>query len=82
MPLGMTGFKKISDFLTDLKIPLYEKQGIHLLCSGDDIVWVIGYRIDNRYKVTTSTTTIMLFHQKADGPEAPSLPKDPVFGDE
>ena len=82
MPLGMSGFKKISDFLTDLKIPLYEKKDIHLLCSGDDVVWVIGYRIDNRYKVTSSTTTIMLFHQKADGPEALSLPKDPVFGDE
>jgi tRNA(Ile)-lysidine synthase len=79
MPLGMNGFKKISDFLTDLKIPLYRKQAVHLMCAGDDVVWVIGYRIDNRYRVTPATTTIMLFHQKADGPEAHGLPTDPVF---
>jgi tRNA(Ile)-lysidine synthase len=79
IPLGMNGFKKISDFLTDLKIPLYQKQDVYLLCSGDDVVWVIGYRIDNRYKVTPATTTIMLFHQKADGPEDPGLPTSPVF---
>jgi len=79
IPLGMNGFKKISDFLTDLKIPLYQKQDVHLLCSGDDVVWVIGYRIDNRYRITPSTTMIMLFHQKEDGPEAPGLPTSPVF---
>ena len=79
IPLGMSGFKKISDFLTDLKIPLYQKQHVHLLCSGDDIVWVIGYRIDNRYRVTPDTTTIMLFHQRAGGPESPVLQEDPEF---
>lgn len=79
MPLGMNCFKKISDFLTDLKIPLYQKQHVHLLCSGQDIVWVIGYRIDNRYRVTPDTTTIMLFHQKANGPESPVRQEDPEF---
>ncbi|MFA5444045.1 MAG: tRNA lysidine(34) synthetase TilS [Bacteroidales bacterium] len=79
MPLGMNGFKKVCDFLTDLKIPLYQKKDVHLLCSGDDVVWVIGYRIDNRYRITTGTTTIMLFHQKADGPESLRFPTGSVF---
>ncbi len=79
MPLGMNRLKKISDFLTDLKVPLYKKQDILVLCSGTDIVWVVGYRIDNRYKVTESTTRIMLFHQKASGPEHLHYPPDQVF---
>lgn len=54
-PLGMTGMKKISDFLTDLKVPLTSKEKVMLLLSGDEVVWVMGYRIDNRYKVTPAT---------------------------
>ncbi len=57
-PLGMQSFKKLSDFFTDLKLSRFEKDEVWLLCSGDDIVWVIGYRIDNRYKVTDMTKTV------------------------
>ncbi len=55
IPLGMKGYKKVSDLLTDLKIPLCDKPGVHVLCSGKEIVWVIGLRIDNRFRVTQST---------------------------
>jgi len=55
MPLGLNGRKKISDFLIDHKISLSEKEKIWLLISGEDIVWVIGKRIDNRYKITPNT---------------------------
>ncbi len=58
MPLGMQGFKKVSDLLVDLKVPLAEKQNIHVLCSAQDIVWVVGRRLDDRFKVTESTTRI------------------------
>ncbi len=58
-PLGMTGFKKLSDFFIDEKIPLHEKEKCRLLCSGQKIVWVMGYRIDNRYKITSKTTRIL-----------------------
>jgi tRNA(Ile)-lysidine synthase len=59
-PLGMTGMKKISDFLTDVKLPLTSKEKVMLLLSGHDVVWVMGYRIDNRYKVTPATGKILL----------------------
>ena len=57
-PLGMKGFKKLSDFLIDEKIPVHEKENIWLLCSGQKIVWVIGRRIDNRFKITRETRQV------------------------
>jgi tRNA(Ile)-lysidine synthase len=54
-PLGMTGFKKVSDFFIDEKIPVHEKENTWLLCSGSKIAWIMGQRIDNRFKVTPKT---------------------------
>jgi len=59
-PLGMTGMKKISDLLTDLKVPVTSKEKVLVLISGNDVVWVMGYRIDNRYKVTPETGKILM----------------------
>ena len=58
-PLGLSGRKKLSDFFTDEKIDRIEKDRIWLLTSGKDIVWVLGYRIDNRFKITPSTKKIL-----------------------
>ena len=58
-PLGMKGFKKISDFLIDKKINLIEKQNIKVVLSGEDVVWVMGHRIDDRYKTTPKTKQIL-----------------------
>ena len=55
MPLGMSNYKKLSDFFIDDKISLIEKKEIWILCSGDDIIWVVGKRIDNRYKISKKT---------------------------
>ncbi len=54
-PLGMKGFRKLSDFFGDLRIGRREKDRIWLLCSGQDIVWVAGYRMDDRYKIDLSS---------------------------
>jgi tRNA(Ile)-lysidine synthase len=58
-PLGMRGKKKLSDFFKDQKYSLLQKENIWLLCSGEDIIWLIGKRMDNRYKVTEKTKNIL-----------------------
>ncbi|MDR0546520.1 MAG: tRNA lysidine(34) synthetase TilS [Dysgonamonadaceae bacterium] len=55
VPFGMNHFKKISDYFNDRKISRLEKQNIWLLCSGDDIIWIVGHRNDNRYRISAET---------------------------
>jgi tRNA(Ile)-lysidine synthase len=57
-PLGMEGEKKLSDFFIDLKMSLPEKESAWILANGEEIVWVIGRRIDDRYKITSKTKNI------------------------
>jgi len=61
-PLGLSGTKKISDFLNDIKISGPAKKQQYVLCAGNEIVWLVGYRIDHRYRVTNSTKTIYFVH--------------------
>ncbi len=55
VPLGMSGRKKLSDFFSDEKISMREKARIPILESHDNIVWVCGKRLDDRYKITSTT---------------------------
>ncbi len=50
-PLGMGGKKKLSDFFVDQKTGGHIKDRVPLVCSGSDIIWVAGMRLDNRFKV-------------------------------
>lgn len=59
MPLGMTGYKKISDFLINQKLNRFEKENIWLLLNKNEVVWVIGQRLDNRYKINSTTKKIL-----------------------
>jgi len=64
-PLGMTNYKKVSDFFVDEKVPLPTKETIPILINGNgDIVWIAGLRQDNRYKVTATTKKVAIFEQK------------------
>ncbi len=57
-PLGMKGKKKISDFFVDQKTEGYQKKSIPLVCSGTDIIWVGGMRLDNRFKISETCKKI------------------------
>ncbi len=59
MPLGMQDIKKLSDFFIDQKLSLDEKENTWLLTEGEQIVWILGMRIDDRYKVTDKTREIL-----------------------
>ena len=64
-PLGMGGqHKKVSDFLIDEKIPLYEKEHTYVLCSGKSIAWLIGHRVDDRFKITATTQKALRITQQ------------------
>ncbi len=59
IPFGMSGRKKVSDFLIDAKVSMPEKQRQFVLLSGDDIVWLVGRRIDDRYRLTSTTENVL-----------------------
>ena len=67
VPLGMNGKKNVSDYLTNKKYSLFEKENQYVVCCGEDIVWLINERTDHRYRITDSTQRIMLIQIKKDG---------------
>lgn len=60
-PLGMQGKKKVSKYFKDEKFSLIDKEETWLLCSGEDIVWVVNHRADDRFKVTNNTSSVLQF---------------------
>ncbi|WP_432709749.1 tRNA lysidine(34) synthetase TilS [Pedobacter sp.] len=66
IPLGMTTFKKLSNYLIDAKVPLPLKDQVPVLENGNgEIVWIAGMRTDNRYKVTSTTKKVAIFELKS-----------------
>ncbi len=59
-PFGMKGFKLLSDFLKDQKLNNFEKESCKLLVNGNgEIIWVLGYRSDERYRVTAESRDLI-----------------------
>lgn len=54
-PIGMQGKKKLSKYFKDEKLSLVEKENTWVLCSEEDIIWIIGKRLDNRFRATKTT---------------------------
>ena len=64
VPYGMKGKKKVSDYMTDRKFSLLDKEKQYVVCCGDDIVWLVNERSDNRYRVTETTQKILMLKLK------------------
>ena len=64
VPLGMKGRKLVSDFLTDRKVNRLQKAETFVATCGNDIIWLIGYRSDNRFRVTDKTRRILKLTMK------------------
>ena len=58
IPLGMKGSKKVSDFLSEQKLSTYNKKDQMILTNDNRIVWIIGLRLDNRFRITPQTKKI------------------------
>ncbi len=60
VPFGMTGKKLVSDFLTDRKCSLIEKRNQLVVTDKDNVIlWLVGHRTDNRFRVTEQTTQVL-----------------------
>ncbi|WP_300704553.1 tRNA lysidine(34) synthetase TilS [Bacteroides sp.] len=60
VPFGMKGKKKVSDYLTDRKFSLPRKEQQWVLCCGEDIIWLVGERTDNRFRVDEKTKKVII----------------------
>jgi len=58
-PLGLKGRKKISDLFVDSKIDRRDRHTIPLLCDGENIIWVVGIRMNEHYKITSTTRRVL-----------------------
>ena len=58
-PFGMDGFKKLSDFFKDQKLSLFEKEAVWILENKEHIIWIVGYRMDNRCKIDDKAKKLM-----------------------
>lgn len=59
IPYGMKGNKKLKDLFMDLKIPKFERDSIPLVCFGNDIGWIVGYRVGELFKVDINTKNVL-----------------------
>ncbi len=61
-PFGMKGKKKLSDFFVDEKLSLFDKESVWLLTFNTQIVWIVGYRIDDNFKLTSLTKEVLILN--------------------
>jgi tRNA(Ile)-lysidine synthase len=59
IPFGMKGHKNVSDILTEMKIPSHKKEQAPVIVSGNEIVWIPGYRIADKFRITKKTAAVI-----------------------
>jgi len=59
IPFGMNGKKKISDYFNDHHFSIIDKENSWLLCSGNNIIWIVGERSDNRFCIDEKTSRVL-----------------------
>lgn len=59
VPFGMKGFKKVRDYLRDRKLSLFEKENVIVVTSGEEIVWLVNERTDNRFRIDSKTVNVV-----------------------
>jgi len=59
VPFGMSGHKKVSDFLVDSKVSLPDKRRQFVVVSDGEIVWIVGRRVDERFRVGSATENVL-----------------------
>ncbi|MBA7569863.1 hypothetical protein ES708_11605 [subsurface metagenome] len=64
-PLGLSQSKKLGEFMIDAKIPQAWRGRIPLVCSEEQILWVVGWRLDERAKVSRDTKQVLLLRFEA-----------------
>lgn len=60
IPFGMNGRKKLSDYFSDSKFSRIDKEHAWILCSGNDIIWIVGERADNRFRIDKATKNVLV----------------------
>ena len=60
IPLGMQGRKNVSDYMIDQKFTILQKENTWVLCSNNEIVWLVGHRLDDRFKLVAQTEKVYL----------------------
>lgn len=66
VPFGMKGRKNVSDYLTDRKFSLFAKEQQRVVCAGSEIVWLVGERSDNRFRLTGQTRHVLLIRYRTE----------------
>ena len=62
IPFGMKGHKNVSDILNEMKLPAHIKERAQVILSQNQIVWIPGYRIADKFRVTEKTVSVIRLH--------------------
>jgi len=74
----MRGRKKLQDFFVDARVPRDQRWTVPLVVSGGEIAWVVGFRVDERFKVTDSTQRILRLRVANAGAPKAELGRPPI----